>query len=266
MLLLLKSLDFAHSNIEALPVSEEPIRRDGRRCEREAQGGVGSEGIKTLLLPSHPPLISVGKLFQRRKVEEMRARKAAKNNTPRTEPAVRLSPIDRKLNLLGCKGLSTPNTSKATVPSSAQNVEDILGDVESLLGNVSISTAKKEPSADAQKNVAPVSIPSFVDRPAPTLISTTIPTISIAPVASESYAKETQTDAYVPEAGEEEDDDLVDNVATSTEIAEPVSPTKAEEDEAVVAVEELSAAMQKEIMGSQDFQVRAYAQQLLRKC
>ena len=161
--------------------------------------------------------------------------------------------------------MSTPNTSKATVPSSAQNVEDILGDVESLLGNVSISTAKKEPSADAQKNVAPVSIPSFVDRPAPTLVSTTIPTISIAPVASESYAKETQTDAYVPEAGEEEDDDLVDNVATSTEIAEPVSPTKAEEDEAVVAVEELSAAMQKEIMGSQDFQVRAYAQQLPRK-
>ena len=30
--------------------------------------------------PSHPPLISVGKLFQRRKVEEMRARRAAKNN------------------------------------------------------------------------------------------------------------------------------------------------------------------------------------------
>merc|ERR1711865_110535 len=176
---------------------------------------------------------------KRRKVEEMRARKAAKN-TPRAGEPV---------------GLSTPNTSTATAPSSVKNVEDILGDVEGLLANVSISTTKHEPaSTKQQQNLAPVSIPSFLDRPGPTLVSTTFPTISVAPVASESYAKETQTDAYVSEAGEEDDEDLVDNVATSTEI-EPASPTKAEEEEeSAPVVEELSVAQQKEIMGLQDFQ------------
>lgn len=170
---------------------------------------------------------------KRRKVQEMRDRKAAKGQTPRPEAG----------------GPSTPATAGTKAgPSVTPSVENILSDVGGLLENMSISAKQAEPTK-VPEVVAPVAIPQFVERTAPSLQSQTFSTVTVAPVISESYTKSCQTDEFEQEAEEEELDVLeeVDPTKQEPEVEKPV-------EEAPAAVPELTPAQTKEIMTSQTFQ------------
>eukprot|EP00656_Telonema_subtile_P043051 TRINITY_DN4932_c0_g1_i2.p1 TRINITY_DN4932_c0_g1~~TRINITY_DN4932_c0_g1_i2.p1 ORF type:complete len:592 (-),score=133.79 TRINITY_DN4932_c0_g1_i2:238-2013(-) len=174
---------------------------------------------------------------KRKKVQEMRDRKLAKGLTPRPDAG----------------GPSTPATAGVRAGASVTpSVENILSDVGGLLENMSISAKQPEPTK-APVVVAPVSIPTFMERPAPSLESKSFSTVTVAPIVAESYTKGCQTDVYQPEPGEEEDADLDELEAGKSQSDDSPVSEKVEEAPAA-AVPELTQAQSKEIMSSMDFQ------------
>eukprot|EP00658_Telonema_sp_P-2_P023596 TRINITY_DN19462_c0_g1_i8.p1 TRINITY_DN19462_c0_g1~~TRINITY_DN19462_c0_g1_i8.p1 ORF type:complete len:594 (+),score=135.58 TRINITY_DN19462_c0_g1_i8:63-1844(+) len=168
---------------------------------------------------------------KRRRVQELRDRKAKGAVTPRVEPGA----------------VSTPANAPKT-NQGVESVENVLDSVSGLLENMSISAKQPEPAPAAP--VEPVKIPQFFEKPPAELKSQTFNTVTIAPVASESYAKGCQTDAYEPEPNEEWEEDATSEAKPEGQAEAGAQEENVEETKEVV---ELTPAQAREVMAQPDF-------------